>query len=98
VLAASSAFLFGAMTVAIRFGLRNGAAPEVGTVSTVITALVVIRRAAVRPAVSPLIATESLWGVALSALMLHRNELVGRRLAAGAALVVAGGALIGACR
>lgn len=48
--------------------------------------------------VSPLVATESLWGVALSALLLRRHELVGRRLVAGASLVVAGGALIGAFR
>jgi drug/metabolite transporter (DMT)-like permease len=45
--------------------------------------------------VSPLVATESLWGVALSALLLRRHELVGPRLFAGAALVVAGGILIG---
>lgn len=48
--------------------------------------------------VSPLIATESLWGVALSALLLRRHELVGPRLAGGAALVVAGGILIGVFR
>jgi drug/metabolite transporter (DMT)-like permease len=48
--------------------------------------------------VSPLVATESLWGVLLSALVLRRAELVGPRLLAGAALVVAGGALIGAFR
>ncbi len=48
--------------------------------------------------VSPLVATESLWGVSLSALFLRRHELVGRRLVAGAALVVAGGVLIGATR
>jgi transporter family protein len=47
--------------------------------------------------VSPLVATESLWGVTLSAVFL-RSELVGRRLVAGAGLVVAGGALIGAFR
>jgi drug/metabolite transporter (DMT)-like permease len=46
--------------------------------------------------VSPLVATESLWGVALSALLLRHTEGVGRRLVAGAVLVVAGGALIGA--
>ena len=40
--------------------------------------------------VSPLVATESLWGVALSALLLRRHELVGPRLFGGAALVVAG--------
>lgn len=48
--------------------------------------------------VSPLIATESLWGVGLSALLFRRTELVGRRLAVGAALVVAGGVLIGVFR
>ena len=44
--------------------------------------------------VSPLVATESLWGVSLSALLLRRHELVGPRLFGGAALVVVGGALI----
>ena len=48
--------------------------------------------------VSPLVATESLWGVALSALVLARSERVGVRLVAGACLVVAGGVLIGAFR
>jgi len=48
--------------------------------------------------VSPLIATEALFGVALSALLLRHTELVGRRLALGALLIVAGGALIGAFR
>ena len=35
--------------------------------------------------VSPLVATESLWGVALSALLIGRSELVGRRLVLGVA-------------
>jgi drug/metabolite transporter (DMT)-like permease len=48
--------------------------------------------------VSPLVATESLWGVTLSALLLRRHELVGPRLFGGAALVVAGGVLIGVFR
>jgi len=48
--------------------------------------------------VGPLVATESLWGVGLSVLLLRRSELVGRRLLAGAALVVGGGAVIGAFR
>jgi drug/metabolite transporter (DMT)-like permease len=48
--------------------------------------------------VSPLIATESRWGVGLSVLLIRRTEFVGRRLAFGALLVVAGGALIGAFR
>ena len=48
--------------------------------------------------VSPLVATESLWTVLLAALLLRRSEVVGPRLVLGAALVVAGGALIGAFR
>ena len=48
--------------------------------------------------VAPLVATESLWGVAFSALLLRRTELVGRRLVAGAILIVVGGVLIGASR
>jgi len=44
--------------------------------------------------VSPLVATESLWAVALSAAFL-RHERVGSGLALGAVLVVAGGVLIG---
>ena len=48
--------------------------------------------------VAPLVAVESLVGVALSALLLRESELVGRRLLLGAALIVAGGALIGAFR
>src|SRR5262249_37082936 len=45
--------------------------------------------------VSPLVATETLWGVAFSVLLLRRSELVGRKLIAGAALIVAGAVLIG---
>jgi len=48
--------------------------------------------------VAPLVAIESLVGVALSAVLLRDSELVGRRLVFAAALVVAGGALIGAFR
>jgi drug/metabolite transporter (DMT)-like permease len=48
--------------------------------------------------VSPLVATESLWGVLLSALLLRRSELVGPRLLAGAVLIVSGGAVISAFR
>jgi drug/metabolite transporter (DMT)-like permease len=48
--------------------------------------------------VSPLVAVESLVGVVFSALILHRTELVGRNLWIGAALIVTGGALIGAFR
>jgi drug/metabolite transporter (DMT)-like permease len=45
-----------------------------------------------------LIATESLWGVLLSAVVLGRSERVGIRLVAGAALIVSGGILIGVSR
>jgi drug/metabolite transporter (DMT)-like permease len=48
--------------------------------------------------VSPLVATESLWGVLLSAAVLRTSERVGVRLIAGAFLVVCGGVLIGAFR
>jgi transporter family protein len=48
--------------------------------------------------VSPLVATESLWGVALSALLIRQTEGMGRRIAVGALLVVAGGVLIGVSR
>ncbi len=40
--------------------------------------------------VAPLVATESLWGVGLSAVFLRRTEGVGRRLVLGALLVVVG--------
>jgi uncharacterized membrane protein len=45
--------------------------------------------------VSPMVATESLWGVTLSWIVLRKSENVGVRLFVGAALVVAGGVLIG---
>ena len=45
--------------------------------------------------VSPIVATESLFGVALSLLLIRHTELVGRRVLAGAVLIVAGGVLIG---
>jgi uncharacterized membrane protein len=48
--------------------------------------------------VSPIVATEALWGVTLSWLVLRSSEHVGPRLFAGAALVVAGGILIGVYR
>lgn len=48
--------------------------------------------------VAPLVATESLWGVAFAALLLRRSELVGRRLVLGAVLIVVGGVLIGVSR
>ncbi len=48
--------------------------------------------------VAPIVGTESLWGVGLSAIFLHQTERVGPRLVLGAFLVVAGGILIGLTR
>jgi len=48
--------------------------------------------------VSPIVATESLWGVTLSWLFLRDQERVGLRLALGAVCIVAGGVLIGVFR
>jgi len=48
--------------------------------------------------VSPLVATESLWGVSLSVLLFRRTEVVGPRLVTAALLVVAGGTLISVFR
>jgi drug/metabolite transporter (DMT)-like permease len=48
--------------------------------------------------VAPLYATESLWAVVWSALLLKRSEDVGPRLVLAAALMVAGGVLIGVSR
>jgi len=48
--------------------------------------------------VSPLIATEALFGVLLAALIIGRSELIGRHVIAAAGLIVCGGVLIGASR
>ena len=48
--------------------------------------------------VSPIVATESLFGVAFSALFLGHSEGIGRRVVAGALLVVSGAVLITAFR
>lgn len=48
--------------------------------------------------VSPLVATEALFGVVFATLILGSSELVGRHVVLGATLVVAGGVLIGVFR
>ena len=45
--------------------------------------------------VSPLIATEALFGVLLAAVIIGRSELIGRHVIVAAGLVVCGGVLIG---
>src|SRR5919201_387147 len=103
--AAAATMLMGAL-VALPFGIRRGvslraAAPFVLAGLCYGLSYVLLYEAYYRgrvTVVSPLVATESLWGVGLSILLLRRTELVGRRLLLGAGLVVAGGALIGAFR
>ena len=48
--------------------------------------------------VSPLVATESLFGVLFAYLLLRRSELVGRHVVVGAVLIVLGAVVIGATR
>jgi drug/metabolite transporter (DMT)-like permease len=48
--------------------------------------------------VAPLVATESLWAVLVSIVLLRRSERIGVRLLLAAALVVGGGALISSFR
>lgn len=48
--------------------------------------------------VSPLVATEALFGVLLAALIIGRSELIGRHVVSAAVLIVCGGVLIGVFR
>jgi uncharacterized membrane protein len=48
--------------------------------------------------VSPLVATEALFGVLLAALIIGRSELIGRHVVTAAVLIVCGGVLIGVFR
>ncbi len=48
--------------------------------------------------VSPLVATEALFGVLLAAVIIGRSELIGRHVIVAAGLIVCGGALIGVFR
>ena len=48
--------------------------------------------------VSPLNATGALWAVLLSALVIGRSEMIGRRTVVAGLLIVSGGAIIGALR
>src|SRR5262249_47272307 len=48
--------------------------------------------------VAPLNATGALWAVVLSALLIGRSEMIGRRTVVAGLLIVSGGALIGALR
>lgn len=108
-LPAASATLFGGLLVAVAYlaaargrALRvDGAAPFLSVGLLFGLSYVALLEAYYRgrvSVVSPIVATEALWAVALAALVFRRSERVGMRLALGAALIVAGGALIGAYR
>ncbi len=80
---------------------RAGALPFVPTGILFGASYVVLFEAYARgrvSVVSPIVATETLFGVVLAAVFLRRSELVGPKLLVGAALVVAGSALIGVFR
>jgi len=105
--AAAATLISGAVVVAIVLGRRverwslRGALPFLGVGVVFGLSYVSLFEAYYRgrvTVVSPLVATESLFGVLLTLLLLRHSEVVGRRLVLGALLVVAGGALIGAFR
>jgi drug/metabolite transporter (DMT)-like permease len=103
--AAAAALLGGLVVVALALGPRvrrlEGVWPFLGVGILFGLSYVSLFEAYYRgrvTVVSPLIATESLWGVALAFVVIGRSELVGRRVVIGAALVVVGGALIGVFR
>lgn len=106
-LAISATLLGGALTilVALAVGRRR---PGLGSLTSFLPAGVLFGLSYISlyeaffrgrlSVVAPLVATESLWGVGLSALFLRHVEGVGRRLVVGALFVVAGGILIGFSR
>lgn len=105
--AAAAALLGGAVLVAavagrsVRLPSPRAALPFLGVGLLFGSSYVMLFEAYYRgrvTVVSPLVATESLWGVVLAVLLLRDTELVGRRLLAGTILIVAGGVLIGVYR
>jgi drug/metabolite transporter (DMT)-like permease len=48
--------------------------------------------------VSPLVATQTLWGLLFSVLLLRRHETLGPGVAVAAVLIVIGAVLVGATR
>ena len=103
--AAAATLVSGLVVVAVALAPRvdrwEGAAPFLGVGVLFGLSYVSLFEAYYRgrvTVVSPLVATESLWGVLLTVFFLRQSEVVGRRLALGALLVVVGGALIGAFR
>src|SRR5262245_1085433 len=104
-LLAATAFLLGYI-LATRAGLRTRLGPAVRAFAPAGVSLglaygclfVAFDRGRVS-IVAPLNATQSLWAVALSALLLGRaTDVIGRRLVVAGVLIVAGAAFIGAVR
>lgn len=110
VLPAAAAALFGAAALNVVYRISVGAPLRLDHIRRGIVAFapagilsglsnVVLFEALRRGQVSvvnPLVATESLWGVAFAVLFFRSRELVSRRLVIGAVFVVVGGVLIGA--
>ena len=101
----ASAILLGYLLVVRRRQLREQFRPAVGafalsglTLGVAYTMLVEGLSHGRVTVVSPLSATQSLWGVVFAAIVVGRSEMIGRRTVAAGLLVVAGGALIGATR
>ncbi len=91
--------LLGGQGRAVSERLRGALLPflPIGLITSIASLLVLeaLARGAVS-VVAPLIATQVLWVVAFSALLIRRHEAVGRRLVLAALLVVAGAILVGA--
>ncbi len=106
--AAAAALLGGALLLAVLLGPRVRARPSLQQAMPFLGVGVLFGLSYVSlfeayyrgrvTVVSPLVATESLWGVTLSILFIRHRELVSRRLVFGALLVVTGGVLIGVFR
>ncbi|HVS86219.1 MAG TPA: DMT family transporter [Gaiellaceae bacterium] len=103
--AAAAALLGGLVVVALVLGPRvkslRGVWPFVGVGVLFGCSYVALFEAYYRgrvTVVSPLVATESLFGVLLALLLIRHTEVVGRRLLLGTLAIVAGGALIGIYR
>ena len=105
-IAAAAISLGVAALLAGGWGLGVGARPSLGSLRRLAVAGVTfgasylflfeaLARADVS-VVSPLVATESLWGVIFASLVIGKSEAVGPRLVLGASLVVSGAVLIGA--
>jgi drug/metabolite transporter (DMT)-like permease len=109
-LAAAATLLAAAAVIGVYVAMRRGAgarelraavapfAPAGLALAAGYGALLAAYRHGAVSIVAPLNATGSLWAVVLAALVVGRGEAIGRRVVGAGALVVVGGALIGAQR